>query len=72
MLLHGVGQALAAAQASDQKLEAVGLVGRRAGGADRGSSVAAGLEQGGVRLPLGRVDRADLTRLGVCVLDPAA
>jgi hypothetical protein len=41
---HGVGDALAATEASGQELEAVGLVGRRAGGAHRGAAVAAGLQ----------------------------
>ena len=48
---HRLGDALAAPQPSGQELEAVGLVGRRAGGAHRRPPVAARLEQGGVRLP---------------------
>jgi hypothetical protein len=40
-------------------------------GAHRRPPVAARLEQGGIRLPLGRVHGADLTRLGVGVVDLA-
>jgi hypothetical protein len=43
MPAHGLGDALAAAEAGGQELEAVGLVGRRA---RRGAAVAARLEQG--------------------------
>jgi hypothetical protein len=67
-----LGDALAAPEAGGQELEAVGLVGRRAGGADRHPPVATRLQEGGVRLPVGRIDRADLARLGVGVVDPAA
>ena len=66
------GDALAASQPGGQELEAVGLIGGRAGGAHGRSAVAAGLQQGGVRLPVGRVHGPDLARRGVGVLDPAA
>ena len=66
---HRLRDALAAAQAGGQELEAVGLVGGRAGGAHRHPPVPAGLQEGGVRLPVGRVDRADLTGQRVGVLD---
>jgi hypothetical protein len=69
---HGVRDALAAPQASSQELEGIGLVGGRAGGADHGAAVAAALQQGGVRLPLGRVDLAQLPGGRVGLLDPAA
>jgi hypothetical protein len=64
--------ALAAAQAGRQQLEAVGPIRRRAGRADRRPSVAAGLEEGGVWLPVGVIDGAHLTGLRVGVLDGAA
>src|SRR4030095_5643356 len=67
-----LGDALPAAQAGGQELEAVGLVGRRAGAADRGTAVAAGLEQRGVGFAVGRVDGAALPGLRVGVLDAAA
>src|SRR4029453_18318888 len=69
---HSVGDALAAPQPGGQELVAVGLVGRRAGGTHRHPSVAAGFQEGGVRLPVGRVNRADFARGSVGVLDPAA
>jgi hypothetical protein len=56
-----LGDALATAQPSGQELKAVGLVGRRAGRADRGPPVATRLEQGRIRLPLGRVHGPNLT-----------
>src|SRR4030095_13659959 len=64
--------ALAAPQPGGKKVELVGLVGRRAGGAHRGPSVATGLEEGGVWLPVGVIDGADLTRCRVGVVDAAA
>jgi hypothetical protein len=69
---HRLRDALAAAQPGRQELEGVALVGRRAGGADRGPPVAAALEEGGVRLPVGVIDGADLAGGGVGVLDGAA
>jgi len=65
------GTPLPPRQPGGQELEAVGLVGGRAGGADRGPAVAAGLEEGGVGLPVGRVHGADLARGGVGVVDGA-
>jgi hypothetical protein len=41
-----------------------------AGGTDRYTPVATGLEEGGVWLPVGRVHGADLTGLRVGLLDP--
>src|SRR4029453_4467626 len=67
-----LGDALAAAQAGGEQVELVGLVGGRAGGTHRGPAVPAGLQEGGVRLPLGRVDGADLAGLWVGVVDSAA
>ena len=69
---HRLGDALAATQPSGEEVELVGLVGRRAGRADRSPPITARLQEGGVRLPVGRVDGADLTRLRVGVVDPAA
>ena len=69
---HCLRDALAAPQTGGKELEAVGLVGCRTRGAHRHPSVAARLEQGGIRLSLGRVHGADRTRLGVGVRDPAA
>jgi hypothetical protein len=66
-----LGDALAAPKPGGQQVELVGLVGRRAGGADRGPAVAAGFEEGGVRLPASVIDRADLAALRVGVLDGA-
>jgi hypothetical protein len=64
--------ALAASEAGGQELEAVGLVGGRARRADRGPSVAAGLEECGVRFPVGGVDRTDFSGRRVGVVDAAA
>jgi hypothetical protein len=72
MAVHLLGDALAAAQPGGEELEAVGLVGRRTRGAHRRPPVAAGLEEGGIRLAVGRIDGADLARLRVGMLDPAA
>ena len=68
---HCLGDTLAPSQPSGQELEAVALVGRRAGGAHRRPPVAARLEQSGIRLPLGRVHGADRSRESVGVLDSA-
>jgi hypothetical protein len=72
MASHPLRDTLAAAQPGRQELELVTLVGRRAGGAHRDPAVAARLEQGGVRLPVGVIDGTDLAGLRVGVLDPAA
>jgi len=69
---YPLGQALAASEAGGQELEAVGLVGGRAGGADRHPAVAAALEEGGVRLPVSRIHTTDLTSLRVGLLDLTA
>jgi hypothetical protein len=69
---HRLADTLAAPQTSGEEVELVGLVGRRAGRTNRGPPIAAGLEQRGVRLPVGRVDGADLTRPRVGLVDPAA
>src|SRR5829696_6565924 len=68
---HPLRHTLAAPQASGYEVEAIGLVGRRAGGTDRRPPVAAGLEEGGVWLPLGRVRSGDLAGCWVGVVDPA-
>ena len=68
---YRVGDALATSEAGGQELELVGLIGRRAGGTDRHPPIATRLQEGGVRLPVGVVDRADLTGPWVGVVDPA-
>jgi hypothetical protein len=69
---HRLADTLAAPQTSGEEVELVGLVGRRAGRTNRGPPIAAGLEQRGVRLPVGRVHGADLTRLWIGMLNPTA
>jgi hypothetical protein len=69
---YRLGHALATAQPGGEELEAVALIGRRAGRTHRDSAVAAGLEEGGVRLPIGRIHPTDLTGVRVGVLDPTA
>jgi hypothetical protein len=68
---HGLGDALAALEASGQELIGIRAVGgrtRRAAGLPAG---AARLEQDPIRLPLGVVHLPDLAGLAVGVLDPA-
>ncbi|HZC99478.1 MAG TPA: hypothetical protein VFA46_04570 [Actinomycetes bacterium] len=55
-----LGHALAAVQARPDELVGVGPVGLGAGGAAGGAAVAAGHQQGPVRLAVGGVDGADL------------
>jgi hypothetical protein len=69
---HRLGDTLAASEAGGQELELIGLVGGRAGGADRHPAVAAALEEGGVRLPVGRIHPTDLAGLLVGLFDLTA
>src|SRR5215218_6292912 len=69
---HGVGDALAAFQPSGKELIAVGLVGRRAGRAHRGPTVAAGLQEGGVGLPVSRIQSAALLGRRIDLIDRPA
>src|SRR5215211_1056877 len=69
---HGLGDALAAFQPSSKELIAVGLVGRRAGRAHRGPTVAAGLQEGGVGFPVSRIQSAALLGRRIDLIDRPA